>query len=65
MEMTEVTEHAHNRWSWDSLPSRKGGARMEGTGPRDAKRNLAFDVFKTRRKEVWGKRWGRKCLLAV
>lgn len=38
---------------------------MEGTGPRDAKRNLAFDVFETRRKEVWGKRWGRKCLLAV
>ena len=19
---TEATEHAHNRWSWDSLPSR-------------------------------------------
>ena len=25
---------------------------MGGTGPRDAKRNLVFNVFETRRKEV-------------
>lgn len=25
---------------------------MGGTGPRDAKRNLVFDVFETRRKEM-------------